>query len=329
MVVAADPSVASAGLTGRRMSIQIFRSTPRYDFLRFRAAAFTFSSLMVLVTIVSFFAVGLTYGIDFRGGVLIEVATRGPADLGSMRATLGGLGLGEVELQEFGAPNDVLIRIARQPGEERAQQAAVDKVKAALGPEVEYRRTEVVGPKVGDELIRAGATAVVVSMFLILVYIWFRFEWQFGLAAIVALMHDVISTIGIYSLLGLEFNLTSVAALLTIAGYSINDTVVVFDRVRENLRKYKSMPLMELVNLSVNETLSRTILTSGTTLAAVLMLFLFGGEVIRGFSFAMIWGIVVGTYSSIWVASSLLLYFGVRRAMAAEREEKATGKAAP
>ena len=210
-------------------------------------------------------------------------------------------------------PTDVLIRIERQPGGEKAQQVAVTKAKEALGDKVNYRRTEFVGPKVGGELIEAGITAVLAALAAMLIYIWFRFEWQFGLGAVVALLHDVILTIGIFSLLGLEFNLSTVAAILTIAGYSINDTVVVYDRVRENLRKFKQMSLDELLNLSINGTLSRTLLTSVTTLIALLTLYFFGGEVIKGFGFAMIWGVIVGTYSSIFIAVPLLVYMNLRR----------------
>ena len=216
-------------------------------------------------------------------------------------------------MQEFGQETDVLIRIERQPGGETAQLRAVETVKAVLGQGVEYRRVEFVGPKVGGELIEAGVTAVLLALAAMLIYIWFRFEWQFGVGAVIALLHDVVLTIGVFSLLGLEFNLSTVAAILTIAGYSINDTVVVYDRVRENLRKYKTMMLPALLNLSINETLSRTVLTSVTTLLALLTLFFFGGQVIKGFSFAMIWGVVVGTYSSIWIAVPLLLYMRLKR----------------
>ena len=215
----------------------------------------------------------------------------------------------------------MLIRIERQAGDAKAQDVAVEKVKKELGTGVEYRRTEFVGPKVSAELIQAGVEAVLLALVAMLVYIWFRFEWQFGVGAVTALAHDVIMTIGVFSLLGLEFNLTTVAAVLTIAGYSINDTVVVYDRIRENLRKYKAMTLGEIINLSVNETLSRTLLTSGTTLIALIILFFFGGEVIKGFSFAMTWGILVGTYSSIFIASPLLIYMSLRRAVFEQEEE--------
>lgn len=278
-----------------------------------RTMFFVFSALLMAASVGLFTFKGLNLGIDFRGGILVDVKTSGPADLGDMRSRLSGLGLGEVSLQEFGSPDDVLIRLQMQEGGEKAQNAAVEKVKAALGEGVEYRRTEFVGPKVSDELFWDGLLAVSLAIFFMLLYIWFRFEWQFGVGAVIALVHDVLSTIGLFALLGLEFNLSTVAAVLTIAGYSINDTVVVYDRVRENLRKYKTMAMTELLNRSINETLSRTIMTSLTTLLALLSLYFLGGEVIRGFSFAMIWGVVIGTYSSICLAVPLLLYMNVSR----------------
>ena len=274
---------------------------------------FGFSLLLILASIVIFIARDLNYGIDFQGGILVEVRVDRAGKLGEMRQRLMNLGLGEVSLQEFGAPTDILIRIQKQAGGEKAQQAAIDKVKRELGPGVKYRRTEFVGPKVSEELFQDGVTAVFLAIIGILLYIWFRFEWQFGIGAIVALCHDVITTVGIFALTGIEFNLSTVAAILTIAGYSINDTVVVYDRVRENLRKYKSLSLFELLNNSVNETLSRTVMTSVTTLLALLALYILGGEVIRGFSFAMIWGVLIGTYSSICLAVPLLLYLDIDR----------------
>ena len=294
------------------------------DFMSRRLIVFAFSAMLVVVSAGLFVAQGLNLGIDFLGGILIEVKTEGPADVGAMRSTLGQLELGDVSLQEFGEPDVVLIRIQRQEGGDEAQQVAVSAVKGALGGTVaEYRRTETVGPTVGEELQEAALLAVLAAIGAILVYIWFRFEWQFGVAAVVALLHDVISTIGLFSLLQLEFNLATVAAILTIAGYSINDTVVVFDRVRENLRKYKKMPLPDLFNLSINGTLSRTVMTSLTTLLALASLYLLGGEVIRGFSIALIWGIVVGTYSSIALAVPLLLYLNIYRGSAEGQAEPA------
>jgi len=303
----------------------------KIDFMRFRKIAAIFSLALVVVSAGLFFTKGLNFGIDFRGGILMEIRTEGPADISKLRSTLNELNLGEVQLQEFGQPTDVLIRIERQPGGEKGQQIAVEKAKAALGEKVNYRRTEFVGPKVGGELIEAGVTAVLLAMAAMLVYIWFRFEWQFGVGAVVALLHDVALTIGVFALLGLEFNLSTVAAILTIAGYSINDTVVVYDRVRENLRKFKQMSLYDLLNLSVNSTLSRTLLTSVTTLIALGALYFFGGEVIKGFSFAMIWGVIVGTYSSIFIAVPLLVYMNLRRSgliVGEETDDAPTGKPA-
>ncbi len=276
-----------------------------------RKLFFIFSAILIAASISLVFTKGLNFGIDFKGGILIEVRTSEPANISEMRSSLSELGLGDISLQNFGEDTDVLIRVQRQEGDDDAQQQAVNAIKGALGEGVTYRRTEFVGPQVSQELLEDGILAVSLAMLAILVYIWFRFEWQFGVCAVLALVHDVISTIGIFALLGLEFNLSTVAAVLTIAGYSINDTVVVFDRVRENLRKYKTMPLAELLNISINHTLSRTIMTSLTTLIALLALYFLGGEVIRDFSFAMIWGVVIGTYSSICVAVPLLMYMGL------------------
>lgn len=288
-------------------------SDTHVPFIKFRFASLAASGIAILASIILFFTVNLNYGIDFRGGTLIEIQTQGPADLGDLRTRLGGLDLGDVQLQEFGAPTEVLIRIQQQPGGEDNQQQAIEAVKTELGDTVDYRRVEVVGPTVSGELVQSGAIAVLTAIFAVLVYIWFRFEWQFSLGAVGALVHDVILTIGVFSALQIEFNLSIIAAILTIVGYSLNDTVVVFDRVRENLRKFKKMPLDELLDLSINDTLSRTILTSLTTLIALLALYIFGGEVIRGFTFAMIWGIVVGTYSSIFIASPILMILGIKR----------------
>jgi preprotein translocase SecF subunit len=258
-------------------------------------------------------SVGLNFGIDFQGGTLIEIKTKeSTADLASIRSRINALNIGEVQIQEFGAPDNVLIRIAAQPTEQE-QQASIGKVKQALGEGVEYRRVEVVGPTISNELIAGGTVAVVVAMLGILIYVWFRFEWQFAVAAIASLIHDVTGTIGVYALLQLEFNLSSIAAILTIIGYSLNDKVVIFDRIRENLRKYRRMPLVELLNLSINETLSRTTLTHVTTFLAMLPFLIVGGEAIYGFALAMCWGIVIGAYSSIFVAAPLQLILGVKR----------------
>lgn len=286
------------------------------EFVRYRRVAFFFSSILAVLSVVLFFTPGLNYGIDFRGGILLEVKTPGPADIGRMRDVLGDLGLGEVALQEFGAADDVLIRVERQAGDSTAQQKAIDRVKEALAAsidgDIDYRRVEFVGPKVSSELIEAGFWAVLLAVAAMLVYIWLRFEWQFSVGAVAALVHDVVLTIGMFAAVGLEFNLSTIAAILTIIGYSMNDTVVVYDRVRENLRRYKTTDLSEILDRSVNDTLSRTTMTSFTTLLALFALFFFGGEVIRGFTAAMIWGVFVGTYSSVFVAAPILMYLGVR-----------------
>ena len=304
--------------------LQLIPVNTNLRFILRRKLFFAFSITLVVASILLFSIRGLNYGIDFVGGIMLDVKMQPTSSIATLRGKLGDLGLGDVSLQEFGAPDDVLIRVQKQPGGDQAQNEAVAKVKAALSNDVlEYRRTEIVGPQVSNELFWDGIYAVSAAIFAIMVYIWFRFEWQFGFAAVVALTHDVLSTIGIFAFLGMEFNLTTVAAVLTIAGYSINDTVVVFDRVRENLRRYKTKALPELFNVSINETLSRTVITSLTTLLALVALYALGGEVIRGFSFAMIWGVVVGTYSSICVAVPLLLYMNLRRRPGAPDEAEA------
>ncbi len=292
----------------------IIKHIPSIDFMRLHKLGFALSLVMTLGSVVLFGVRGLNYGIDFSGGTIIEARTlTGPADLSKMRATLDSLGLGAVQLQSFGAPNEVLIRLQRQPGSDDAQERAVTTVKDKLGKSVEYRRVEVVGPTVGHELIRAGVMATVLALLAIMAYVWFRFEWQFGVGAMLSTLHDTITTIGLFSLFQIEFNLTTLAAILTIAGYSINDTVVIYDRVRETMRRYRTMDFRTLINKSLNETLSRTVLTVTTVALAVLSLLVFGGEVLRGFSIAMLWGIVVGTYSSLFIAAPLLFYIRPKR----------------
>ncbi|MGD9536259.1 MAG: protein translocase subunit SecF [Alphaproteobacteria bacterium] len=279
----------------------------------------SFHKILISISIavcIGFIAVlvvkGLNFGVDFTGGILIEVRTEQTADLEAMRGRLGDLGLGPIALQEFGSPNDVLIRTQEQPGGEAAQNVAIQAIRDSLGglygDAVEFRRVEVVGPKVGGELIQDGIIAVVVSIALMLVYIWLRFELPFGVGSVIGLLHDVILVLGIYAIIGFEFSLTTIAAVLLIIGYSMNDTVVVYDRVRENLRKYKTMPLAALIDRSVNETLARTVMTGMTSLLVLGALLIFGGEVIRGFAFAMFIGVIIGTYSSIFIASASLLY---------------------
>ena len=284
-------------------------------FIRHRTVAMALSALLVVGAIVVFLANGLNFGIDFRGGTLIEASSESAVDLGELRGRLGVLDLGEVQIQEFGKETDVLIRIAEKEGATDASNnlSAVERVRAELSSDFDVRRVEIVGPQVSAELIQTGVMAVLAAIASMLIYIWFRFEWQFSVGAVLALVHDVALTIGLFALLQLDFNLSILAAILTIVGYSMNDTVVVYDRVRENLRKYKKMDLAELLNIAINETLSRTVMTSVTTMLALLALYILGGEVIRGFTFAMIWGVIVGTYSSIFIASPLLMMLGVKR----------------
>lgn len=291
-------------------------------FLKVRKLFYIFSLSMVIVSGVLFFTKGLNFGIDFRGGILLEIKTEGPADVTALRNNLGSLGLGDVAIQQFGEPDDVLIQLQRQDGDEKAQMAALETVTKALGDGVSIRRSELVGPKVGSELKEAGLFSVLISLALIMIYIWLRFEWQFAVASVVALLHDVIITVGLFVVSGIQFDLATLAAILTVGGYSINDTVVVFDRIREFMRKYRKMDLPELLDLSINTTLSRTVMTSFTTLLALIALFLFGGEAIRGFTFALIFGIVIGTYSSICVASPLLIVFKLRRKIPEGEESK-------
>jgi preprotein translocase SecF subunit len=306
----------------------VFRNTPKIDFMRYHIAGFAFSGLLTVISIVAFLTMGLNYGIDFKGGVLIEArSTSGtPPDLSQLRSKIDSLHLGENSLQGFGSPNDVLIRLARQPGGDAGQEVAVKTLRDALGSTIEFRRVEVVGPKVGEELVQAGVLATVLALLAIAAYVWFRFEWQFGVGAMISTAHDVITTVGLFSILQLEFNLTTLAAILTVAGYSINDTVVIYDRVRETLRKFRTMDFATLINLALNETLSRTILTVSTVALAVLSLLFFGGEVLRGFSIAMLWGIVIGTYSSLFIAAPLLFYIRPKRGTEAKKPgESAVG----
>ncbi len=311
------------------MNFRLVADETNVPFLNFRKIAFAISGALALLTIILLPTKGLNFGIDFKGGTMIEVRMPGDAaDIAAMRASLNGLGLGEVALQEFGTPTDVLIRVEEQASDEEDQQA-IAAVKSALaeqfGDGVDYRRVEAVGAKVSNELYWASGQAILFALIAILAYIWFRFEWQFAVGSIVALVHDVVLTLGVFSLLGLKFNLATVAALLTIVGYSLNDTVVVYDRVRENLRKYKKMLLPDLLNRSLNDTLARTLMTSVTTLLALAALFIFGGPVIRDFTFALIWGVLIGTYSSIFIASPILLFLNLRaESVALPTPEKAS-----
>ncbi|MGC2777720.1 MAG: protein translocase subunit SecF [Bradyrhizobium sp.] len=296
-------------------SLRIVPDDTHFDFTQFRRISFPISAMLSIVAIVLFFTHGLNLGIDFKGGTLLEVrAKSGTADIAGMRATLGSLKLGEVQLQQLGKVEDaqVQIRIAEQPGGDTAQQEAVNKVRGALGDAVEYRRVEVVGPRVSGELLAFGMLGLMLAIVSILIYLWFRFEWQFALGAMIANVHDIVLTIGFMSVSQVDFDLTSIAALLTILGYSLNDTVVIYDRIREMLRRYKKMPMPQLLNESINSTLSRSIITHVTVTLALLALLLFGGTAIHSFTAVMMFGVVlVGTYTSIFIAAPILIYLGV------------------
>ncbi|MCV2889568.1 protein translocase subunit SecF [Ruegeria aquimaris] len=304
------------------MRLKLVPDVTSFDFFGRWKLWLGISALMVVVGFASFAVQGLNFGIDFRGGTTIRTQSTQAIDVGAYRDAIAPLGLGDVTITEIFDPtfgpdeNVAMIRIQAQDDAEAVSAETIAAVEAALlaaTPDIEFVSVESVGPKVSGELIQTAVLAVSLAILSVLVYIWLRFEWQFALGAVAALIHDVVLTIGVFSELQIRFDLAIIAALLTIVGYSLNDTVVVFDRVRENLRKYKQMELKDLLNLSINETLSRTLMTSITTLLALIALYVLGGDVIRGFVFAMIWGIVVGTYSSIFVASTILLWLGVKR----------------
>jgi SecD/SecF fusion protein len=313
-----------AFLRPKNLKIQLLRLIPdgtKFPFMDFRMYAITFSLLTSLASFALLGFHGLNFGIDFRGGSEIQVQSQaGPADPGQVRGVLDKLELGDIQVQGFGSPTDLLIRVQSQPGGDTAQAAAVNKVTAALtANHYTVRQTDSVGPTVSSELATSGTIGLTVAILAILVYIWFRFEWQFAIGAIIATVHDAILTFGFFSLTGLEFDSSSIAAILTIIGYSLNDTVVIYDRIREYLRKFRKMDLHELIDISINSTLPRTILTSSTTLIALIALVIFGGEVIRSFTASMTFGVVVGTYSSIFIASPILIYLGLKQKAEAGR----------
>ncbi|CAK0766812.1 Protein translocase subunit SecF [Azospirillaceae bacterium] len=301
----------------------------RVPFMRGRFAGLIMSALLSVTSLILYFYPGLNYGIDFRGGIVIEARTSKPADFPALRSMFGAVGLGQVALQEFGSPHDVLVRLERPTGDESAQQKIVNKVrevfdKADSGTQI--RRVEAVGASVSAELFANGMLALALAMLAMLGYIWFRFEWQFGIGAVITLLLDVTKTVGFYVITNFQFNLTAVAAILTIMGYSINDKVVVYDRVRENLRIYKKMPLRELIDLSINETLNRTLGTSMATFLSVLPLALFGGEALEEFAITILFGIVIGTSSSIFIAAPILLFLGENRLRRGERTVEVTSE---
>ena len=290
-----------------------FRPLPdqvRFDFLGKRWWGFGVSLLLTLLAMFMLMTKGLNFGIDFTGGVLMEVRTEQAADLNHMREILSQQGFGEVSLQDIGTDRDVMIRV--QAKEDADQQEVVAKVKEVLGTGYDYRRIDYVGPTVGSELARNATIAVILATLSIMVYIGFRFEWQFGVGTVAALLHDAVMLVGFYAVTQFEFGLNAIAAILTILGYSVNDTVVIYDRIRENLRKYRKMPLEELLNLSMSETFARTVMTSTSVLLASTALAIWGGEVLRGFSLALVFGVLIGTFSSIFISSPMLIYLGLR-----------------
>ncbi len=293
--------------------LRLVPDNTKIPFMRMRRWTFPIAAFLSFMSIVLFFAVGPNYGIDFLGGTVIEIQTKDTKpDLGKLRGTLNGLGIGDVQVQTIGADNSVLIRIGQQQGGETAQQEAIGKVRAAIGDEAEFRRTEIVGPRVSGELAFNGAIAMLVTFAAIAIYVWFRFEWQFAVGSIISAANVVVMTFGFYVVTQHEFNLTSLAAILTTVGYSLNDTVVVYDRIRETLRKYKKVSLSDLIDRAINDMLGRTVITTMTTLIALFSLYIFGGEVIRAFTLAMIFGVIAAIFSSICVAAPVLIYFGLR-----------------
>ena len=295
--------------------LRLIPNNTNFDFLRIKVFAFFFSLIILSATFISLLVNNLNYGIDFKGGILLELRSTNlnTSNINDLRQKISTLNAGEVSIQNFGKDTDFLVRIQKQEGDQKEQIAMIAKVKSLTEKDYTIRRSEFVGPVVGDELKKAGIYAVALALLSIMIYIWFRFEWQFSIAAILALIHDVLTTVGLFSILQLEFNLATIAAILTTAGYSINDTVVIFDRVRENLRRFKSKTHYFIYNKSINETLSRTVITSVTTLLALFIIFFFGGAVLSDFALAMIWGVIIGTFSSIFVAVSLLTYFNINK----------------
>lgn len=304
--------------------LRIVPDNTRFKFVWFRRVSYPLSAAYSILVIALFLTVGLNFGIDFKGGTLIEMQSKaGTVDIAQIRQTANGLGFGEAEVQEFGTGGEVSMRFGMQPGGETAQQAVVVKAREAFSSNYDFRRVETVGPRVSGELVQAGTLGVVLAIAGVLIYLWFRFEMPLAIGAILGTLHDIVLTIGFFLITQLEFNLTSIAAILTIVGYSLNETVVVFDRTRELLRRYKTMPIAELLDLSVNSTLSRTAMTATTTFLSLLALVIFGGSAIEGFALVMLFGVVVCTYSAMFISTPVLLYMDVRSAGAREEAQEA------
>lgn len=311
--------------------LPLFRLAPentKFPFMRFRRVSYPLSACLSIVSVLMFLFVGMNFGIDFAGGTQVELrAKAGEAHIHEVRTKAETLGLGPVEVQGVGTGSDILLRLNVQPGGEQGQQTAIAKLRDAFGANYEFRSVDAVGPSVSSELVQSGTLGVVVAILAVLVYLWFRFEWQFAVGAIIGTMHDLLLTVGFFCVTQLEFNQTSIAAILTIVGYSLNETVVVLDRIREMMRKYKRLSTAEIVDMSVNAVIPRTIMTATTVFLALLALFFLGGHVIRSFSAAMIWGIFVATYSSIFICSPMLIYLGVRADAFDKMKDKETAGA--
>jgi preprotein translocase SecF subunit len=296
------------------MLIHYFPTNTKFRFMRFRRWSFPFSAAMSILAVVLFFTVSMNFGIDFKGGTLVELQAKGAqADVAALRDRANTLGFGEIEVQEFGDDREVSVRVELQPGGEQGQQAVVSKLREEFSADYDFRRVEVVGPRVSGELVQSGTLGVLLSLIAILAYLWFRFEWQFAIGAVVATLHDIVLTIGFFAISQIEFNMTSIAAILTIIGYSLNDTVVVYDRIRETMRKYKRMPMNDLLDQAMNDTLTRTIITGVSTGLALIALAVFGGEVLQSFTYAMLFGLIIGTYSSVFIAAPILIYLGLKQ----------------
>ena len=304
--------------------LRIVPDDTTFKFMRFRRMSFPFSAVLSIVSVLLFFLVGLNVGIDFTGGTSVEMrAKSGKADIALLRERAGAMNFGDVEIQQFGSAADVLVRVQLQPGGDAAQKPVTDALRSAFSSDYDFRLVESVGPRVSGELVANGILGVLLSVLIILAYLWFRFEWHFALGAVIATLHDLVLTVGFFAATQLEFNMTSIAAILTIVGYSVNDTVVVYDRIRELLRKYKRMPIHELLDLSMNSTLTRTVITSATTMLALIALAFFGGPVIRSFCVSLLFGVIIGTYSSIFIAAPVLIYLGAKIGTDAQQQTDA------
>ena len=307
--------------------IRLWPENSHFDFMRLRRFSFPLSAFISVLTVVLLMTVGLNFGIDFKGGTLMEMqAKSGKADVGQVRQTAQSFGFGDVEVQEFGTAGGISLRFAIQPGGEAAQSAVVQKTRDTFSNEYEFRRVETVGPRVSGELVQSGTIGIILSVIAVLFYLWFRFERELAIGSIIGTLHDIVLTVGFFVITRHEFNMTSIAAILTIVGYSLNETVVVFDRTRELMRRYKTMPTEELLNLSINHTMSRTIMTAATTALSLLALVIFGGRAIEGFAQVMLYGVFICTYSAICISSPMLIYIGLR---SSETAKAAEGKVAP